>query len=395
MDLRDPVVWQGLAATGVAAFVVVGITWWLYMSPVRGRARPVPTGPRLAVWLAGGLGVASLQFLVGGLWDASQHIRTGVVVGGSDFLWPSHIVLYSSFLLSFAAAGIALAFVALPAWRSGDRDPRVWVRRQPYLGTVALASAYEIVAIPGDALWHQIFGVDLTAWSPPHLMLAGMMGLVLVGTVAMLLHAGFPVERPRWVAPSVILLLGLALNVFCLVGVLEWELPTQRSRLVLDRPIWLYPSVFGGLAFFTFVLARVVVGSRWAATQAAVAFYVVRLALTLGLEGTGNVAPALPPVPLLGALLLDLVGRGGTLTLRSATTSAAAFTIGFAVLAVPGLTLRADLPAFGATNDALAVVATFVACLALFPMTLDVGRALRGAADRSKRRSMYEPLPAS
>jgi hypothetical protein len=34
------------------------------------------------------LGLAGVQFVGGGLWDASQHFLTGEVPGGSDFLWP-------------------------------------------------------------------------------------------------------------------------------------------------------------------------------------------------------------------------------------------------------------------------------------------------------------------
>ncbi len=394
MDLTNAVVWQGLAATGLAVALVVGVAWWLYLSPVRARGGTLATSPRLVGWLTAALGVSAVQFLVGGLWDASQHIRTGIVVGGADFLWPSHIVLYGSFLLAFVSAGVAMGFVAVPAWRAGIRDPRLWVRRQPYLGAVALASAYELMAIPGDALWHQIFGVDLTAWSPPHVMLAGMMGLVLVSTLGALRHARFAATWKPRVDLASILLLGVALNAFCMVGTLEWELPTHAGG-VMQRPLWFYPAVFGGLSFFTLVLARVLVASRWAATQAALAFYAVRLVLTVGLSVTGNVAPALPLVPLLGAALLDLAWDGRALTLRSAAVGAAAFTLGYAALALPQLALWSDLPAYGAANDAAAVVATFAAALVLFPMTVDVGRALRGDTARSTARPARGAVPAS
>jgi hypothetical protein len=380
MDLTDPIVWQGLAATGLGALIVLGSAWWLYLSPVRtSRATPLLTSsPRLVAWLVLALGLAALQFVVGGLWDASQHIKTGLVVGGADFLWPSHIVLYGSFLLALVAASTAMTLVALPAWRRGIRDPRLWVRQQPYLALIALASAYELLAIPGDALWHLIFGVDLTAWSPPHLLLAGMMGFVQIGAIGLLRTARTDGGARGWADGASVLLLGLALNAFYLVGVLEWELPVERSPLVLARPVWMYPVVSAGLAFAVLVLARVLVGGRWAATAAALVFYAVRLVLTLGLASTDNVAPMLPLVPVLGALLLDLSSRLPMGRLSAAGFSAAAYTVGFDLLALPMLGLRSDLASFSAADDVLTVLATFLMCLVLFPMLADIGQALRG-----------------
>lgn len=383
MNLTDPIVWQGLAATGVGAVVVLGSAWWLYLSPVR-ASQPMPSltsSPRLVAWLTLALGLAALEFVVGGLWDASQHIKTGRIVGGADFLWPSHIVLYGSFLLALVAASTAITMVALPAWRRGARDPRLWVRQQPYLALVALASAYELLAIPGDALWHQIFGVDLTAWSPPHFLLASMMGFIQIGAIGLLRNVRVDGGPRGWADGASLLLLGLALNALYLVGVLEWELPVERSPLVLARPVWMYPVVSAGSTFAALVLARILVGGRWAATAAALVFYAVRLVLTLGLALTDNVAPALPLVPLLGALLLDLCSRLRMGRVNAAGCAAVSFVIGFDLLALPMLGLRSDLVPFSTGDDALTVLATFLVCLVLFPMLTDIGQVLRRPQD--------------
>jgi hypothetical protein len=83
--------------------------------------------------LGGLLGLSALQLVVGGLWDASQPLTTGEIPGGSECLWPSHLVIYSSFLVSLSVARIAMAGVIVPAWRAGMRDPRQWARRSPEL----------------------------------------------------------------------------------------------------------------------------------------------------------------------------------------------------------------------------------------------------------------------
>lgn len=356
MDLRDPVVLQGLAATGAAILVVAALGWWLYLSPAAERTAVVPTPLRLARGLAIALGLAGLQMLAGGLWDASQHIRTGLIVGGADFLWPSHIVLYSSFLFSLAASAIAMGRMSGEARAAGLHDVRLWFRRRPLVGIVALASAYELFALPGDALWHQIFGIDLTAWSPPHVTISLMMGAVLVAAAAMLVDAHRRARVSRPIAFAVILC-GIALNVLYLIGVLEWELPVPLTALVAERPMWAYPAVSAVLAFAVFALARELVPARWTATGTALAFIAIRLAVTAGLALTGQVAPIVSLVPLLGAVAFDLTAR------RGAIASAAAFTIGYHAVAIPQLGLRTDLPTITPTDHAVAVLITGLAAL--------------------------------
>ncbi len=230
----------------------------------------------------------------------------------------------------------------------------------PLVGIVALASAYELLALPGDALWHEIFGIDLTAWSPPHVTISLMMAVVLVGAAAMLVDAH---ERERVARPTVpaVLLCGLALNVLSLIGVLEWELPVALTAQVAARPIWAYPAVAGILAFASFAVARLLVPARWTATGVALAFLGIRLAVTGGLAVTGQVAPILSLVPLLGAVAFDLAAARS----RSATRSAAAFTAGYTVVVLPQLALRTDLPALTAADQVIAMGVIFAGSIAI------------------------------
>src|SRR5512143_3952755 len=133
MPVTNPLFWQGLTfSTGAIVLVVLSI-WWLYWSPAKGRVGPASRpSPRLAAWLSGLLGLAAIQLVAGGLWDGSMHIKTGRVPAGADFLWPPHIMIYSAFLLSFLVAIVAVGVVGVSGWRSGERDPRLWVRRAPY-----------------------------------------------------------------------------------------------------------------------------------------------------------------------------------------------------------------------------------------------------------------------
>jgi hypothetical protein len=333
--------------------------------------------------LAALLGLSVLQLVVGGLWDASQHLTTGEIPGGSDFLWPSHLVIYSSFLVSLATAIIAMALVIAPAWRAGERGPRQWARRSPQLAAVALASLYQLLAIPGDALWHELFGIDLTAWSPPHLSLALMGAVVMLSAATLLVRARPAMTRPRWADVPIIILLALMLNVIYMVGVLEWELPGQRSPLVAARPVWAYPVVAGALGFLSLRLARELAPGRWTATAVAAIFFFIRAGISAALGRTGNISPALPLVFLVGAILLDVVRWKRWFSRTPAARHALeplSYSVGFAAGAAPVLVGGLFTPPFGLPDLLLGMGITFAIGVALSPVAQWLGGRLRGGA---------------
>jgi hypothetical protein len=378
-----PVFWQAALFSAFAVLLVGGTSWWLFASRI-GQVPPKPRmpSPRLAMALAILLGLSALQLVVGGLWDASQHLTTGEIPGGSDFLWPSHLVIYSSFLVSLLTALVSLGLVIVPAWRAGMRSPRQWARHSPQLTAVVLASLYQLLAIPGDALWHELFGIDLTAWSPPHLSLGIMGAVVLLSAAALLVRARPAMARPRWADAVVIILMALMLNVIYMVGVLEWELPGQRSPLVAARPVWAYPVVAGALGFLSLQLARKLAPGRWTATTVAAIFFFVRAGISAALGWTGNISPALPLVFILGALLLDIVPWERWLPSEPAARHALeplSYSLGFAAGTAPVLAGGLFTPRFGAADLLLGVGIMFAVGVALSPVATWLGEHLRGS----------------
>ena len=380
MNLTNPLFWKSLTFSGAAVAFIVVSAWWLYFSPLKGDLRPVSRpSPRLSGWLAALLGLSAIQLVSGAFWDASMHLQTGEVPAGADFLWPPHLVIYSAFLLSFTVAGIAIGLVARSGWRAGQRDPRRWVRRNPTLGAVALASLYALLSIPGDALWHALYGIDLTAWSPPHVILGVSSCTVLICALGLLAQSRAAAVRPGLHDAATLGLLSLMLNVAYMIGVIEWELPGVSNPLVDARPIWSYPLVGGALAFFTLLLAKRLVAFRWAATVTAGAFYLLRLTITAGLALTGNVVPFMPVWFILGAILLDVIPWAQiTSALVGDLAAAATFTAGYALLALPLLRLRAGLPAFTSFDLGMSIAATLAASLLLLPVVRLASTRLRG-----------------
>ncbi|HJW83228.1 MAG TPA: hypothetical protein VJ754_02885 [Anaerolineae bacterium] len=238
------------------------------------------------------------------------------------------------------------------------------------------------MAIPGDALWHELFGVDLTAWSPPHVLIGVSNATVIICALGLLAQARPALARPSRSDALTVVLLALMLNFAYLIGVLEWELPGTRSPLVDARPIWFYPLVGGALAFIAFLLAKRLVRFRWAATITAAAFYAIRFGISLGLGLTGNIQPLMPLWFILGAILVDVVQwqRLSPALVRDAGM-AAAFTVGYTALTLPLLSLRTNLTAFTAADYVWSIVAMFVTALALLPLVRWAGTRLGGSPE--------------
>jgi hypothetical protein len=318
--------WGGSARTGpilalgigvligvAAAFAVAG--WWLLFSPLPGgksvRAAPPSARHKLITRL---LLASGLFFTVGGLWDEVWHRRYGVGEVIDDFLWPPHILIYSSVAMVavVAAVGLAAAF-----WSEGGLRERF--RADPLLGLLGLVAAYQVVSLPSDALWHQIYGLDITAWSLPHIIITASISLVMLMTTAVILGG---VPRREWRGlrglslDELLALVGAALGMVVLlqVGTAEWEGLTAIGGGASEgvyrnafwaRPEWLFPVVVVTIAVFVGVLAVHALRRAGAATVMGlivIAFRMVALALLQGETVRMGAIPHLLPLPALVAL---------------------------------------------------------------------------------------------
>jgi hypothetical protein len=353
-----PTLALGIAALlGVAAlFGVAG--WWLYLSPLLG-GKSVPIAPPTAqhkvitrLVLASGL-----FFTVGGLWDEVWHRRYGVGAVIDDFLWPPHILLYSSIALVAvcAAVGLAVAF-------RGEGGLRERFRADPLLGMLGLVAAYQVVSLPSDAIWHKIYGLDITAWSLPHIIITVSISLVLLMTATAILGG---VPRREWRTlrglslDEFLALVGIAwaMVVLLQVGTTEWDgltaIGSRASEGVYRdafwaRPEWLYPVVIVAIALFLGMFALRAVRRAGAATVVGLivlGFRLITLALLHGETVKMGAIPHLTALPALAALdlwharRLTKASETGTLIWGSLIAGAA-----FLLFALPAISAWAIYP---------------------------------------------------
>jgi len=254
---RPPIVW-GFLMVGTIILVFGSITWWLYFSPLKQRVEPDNSD---AAWrrrrIVGGLMVgSSVLFVAGTIFDTLWHMWLGGF--GNDFLWFPHQLIYGSFLIDMLVAGSVLVSILR---RPGS--VRANARREPALGMAALASAYAVFSTPSDLLWHRIYGLDLTAWSLPHMLLVSMFMVMVIAAIRLLTSSRKPGEQSRFVRIGTFILTG------CLtIGPVVLIIPEYQfgDATGLDRPGWVYPMLVYLFSLCGSVLIASLTKQKWSAT---------------------------------------------------------------------------------------------------------------------------------
>jgi len=207
---------------------------------------------RAAVWL-----LLAAKLVAG--WGLGWDIRWHLLVGRDSFWIPPHVLTYAAVT---AAVVVAFGVVAAETWlagrghASGDTVRVAGLAGTPGFHLVWLGMALTIVAAPIDDLWHRLFGIDVTLWSPPHLLgLAG--GQVSTLGVLVVAREIWPASSPARTA-ALLLAGALLLGTFAIVAD-----PAGRIAF-LHGGVWFFtwPVLIALFGSFSLVLTTRLVGWR-------------------------------------------------------------------------------------------------------------------------------------
>lgn len=286
---------------------VAALRWlWAYAMTPGSPGRPT-TETELR-WLYGGWLLAFALKMLGSSWDVSWHFRWL-----RDDLAPPH-------LLNSAGTVLVVALVVVHSYSGRGVDVRA-------LRWMQVGTAVFLLAVPIDIINHRVNGLDITSWSPSHMLL-------YVGTAIMLAGA----IRGWWLYAARSRLhtaTALGLWLFFLENVL---FPNQHQEygvlslaayqaghttaepqlldfaaaqgqdaaaFMLPVPDWVHPAWLIGAGLLTLVVARRVVGLRWTATLLTAVYLGYRAVVWGLLVATGFPPSVLPVMLLVGAVLVD------------------------------------------------------------------------------------------
>jgi hypothetical protein len=227
-------------------------------------------------------------------WDVAWHIDFG---RDKALFTPPHTMIVIGLAGIVYSAGIAVLFATLDDAPVGVRIRGIHI---PYSALpMAAFGVGALVGFPLDALWHEAYGIDVTLWSPTHLMLVGGGGLATIATWLMLME-GRPAGRATALGRAIAALaLGAILvGLSCFEGEFDFGVP-QFQVLYL-------PVLIGATAGFSLVLARATLGP-WGAVKAVVAYLIVRGAIALIVSGPLHHTFPYFPLYLASALLVEAV----------------------------------------------------------------------------------------
>jgi hypothetical protein len=173
---------------------------------------------RVALW-------GSVATKLVGAWGLSWDIQWHLTIGRDSFWIAPHLMIYSSVVLGLLFAWGVLAY----EWRRGLPSTRGFL-------LAGLGLVLVVLAAPIDDLWHRLFGLDVTLWSPPHLL--ALFGSA-VSTLGCLLIAVEVYPVRSWPGRAALLLAGAQLY--------------GGIRVTLD-PSWILAYTYAGVLFHAFAI---------------------------------------------------------------------------------------------------------------------------------------------
>jgi hypothetical protein len=332
----ESVVVEAPAQTGPVWWLPLGLAIVLLVAAVvaltvRGpRDRPLWRRPAdalgalcgLPAWCAAGIAIALWSLVVaviGFTWDVAWHAD----LGRDQLLFtPPHTMIL------IGLAGIGLAAVASIVLATADRAPvglGIGPLRLPWSSLpMGLMGAGAVLGFPLDDYWHRTYGIDVTMWSPTHLLMIGGASLTPIAAWLMLAESGVRgrTRAVRWMSEALAGATLIGMSTFQLefdLGIPQWQALYHPALVALAMGVGL-------------VAAREALG-RGGALRATAGFLVLRGLLALLVGPIFGHSLERFPLYLAGALVVEgmyLVGPRMLPAVRVAVTGLLIGTVGMA-----------------------------------------------------------------
>jgi len=223
---------------------------------------------------------ALLVAFIGFVWDVGWHADAG---RDRELFTVPHV------LILLGLGGIAAAALVSVWSATRNQVDTGWRRGRwhiPYASVPLFLIGFgALIGFPLDDLWHGAYGIDVTMWSPTHLLMIGGASLSPIPMWLMLTEARAPKTgrgRLLWASMAGVVLVGL--STFQLefdMGIPQWQ-------------AFYHPLLIAAAAGIALVAARAAIG-RGGAGMATISFLVLRGLMALLVGGVlGRSVPRFP-----------------------------------------------------------------------------------------------------
>src|SRR4051812_34850800 len=216
------------------------------------------------------LAATALQVAVLGMyWDVGYHVDHG---RDQQVLTVPHLLIVFGLQL-IALSALLHGVLRGPAGRGDTVIRALRLRLSPGGVVMLVCGSVALIGFPLDAIWHALFGEDVTLWGPTHLLMIGGAGLSTLG-LWMVVRQGLELGRPRRTARRIHARVTGALLIGLSTFQAELDFGVPQFQL-LFQPVLIALAAGGAL-----VCARSLLG-RFGAFQALGMFLAIRAALAL------------------------------------------------------------------------------------------------------------------
>lgn len=239
-------------------------------------------------------GIAAVVCIaVGSHWDTVIHLTIG-----HTLLAPAHLLL----LLGLALFSFCGVIALIQSRKEGGGKVRRGTKIVAWGGGVVFFSMLIF-----DELWHEIFGIDQTAWSPPHLAASSGMIIALFGMVLVMIRPSSPAFRFISFQDTKTTLVCAAMFLVVLFNFIEFDLPSSKW-LAIRLPGFFYPVFLTVTITFFFLLIAHVSYTIGMASVAALIAWIFFTIVGIGVETITHFSYVkIPFLIFLPAFLFDLL----------------------------------------------------------------------------------------
>ena len=275
-------------------------------------------------WAAGMIGTAAFGLLVAGIGfynDVAWHVGRG---RDKELFTAPHTMIIVGLGFIALAAGIGILFATV---QRVDTALRIRNLRVPWSAVpLGLLGVCALSGFPLDDLWHATYGIDVTMWSPTHMLMICGAAFSLIAAWLALAEAGVTFRQNHWTRVAHFIAAWFVLaGLTAPLGEFRFGVPQFQQ---LFHPVLLLLA-----AAFAFVPTRIVLGRGWAIILALATFLPETIGLVSG-AGADFVPTRTPGIYIASAIAVELAAAafGTERRLRFAVTSG----IGVATIGLAG-----------------------------------------------------------